>query len=258
MKLIFFLSLLLAISADAVLPVIDAVGLANQRLNADRDYLEQLFHAAQGEEELRRLAQQIVQVDETLRRLGDPALVSKLAGSEILEELLKQGELNKASKELIKGVSGMDILLKNPAIGTEVRVDGQVVAKRDEKLYAPAASLQRALEQFESVKNGVLQQRAQLKREIVANVEATRAAGTSSEVEKLQAVAASLNTELAALDRELQFASMDIGYLAESNRTQREVETKAQFEVEKAVLRVSSQQDAKTFRLPTAPVLFNR
>lgn len=258
MKRVFAIILVLLIAifpAKGALPVVDAAVLAGQQ----RDYLEQLLQAAQGEEELRHLVQQIVQIDESLKRMGDPALVSKLAGADVLADFLKRGELNRTTVDLLKDLSGSEVLSKEgSSIDRQVRVGDVSVGQRDAEFYQPEAATQRAVLQYEAAREEVLVRRSVLKREIAANIEQTNSATTTSEVMKLNAVASALHAELAALDRELQFAAMEVSHVADVNRLQGEVARKAQLENERAALSVSAKKDAETFRLPSGPVLFNR
>lgn len=253
----------LAFNAGAAMPVVDAVAIATQKLNAQRDYFEQLLMAAQGEEELRRLMQQIVQIDESLKRLGDPALISKLAGSGVLADYLRRAELNLPTDKLLSDLSvgellKFDPLLKGAGVGESVEVAGNVVAARDQEYYKPEAAAQRSLQQYQKTRSEVLARREVLKREIAANAEQTRVATTSSEVMKLGTIASSLHADLAAVDQELGFASMEVTHLAEANKIRAEVQRKAQVENERAALSTATKRDAATFRIPTQPVLFNR
>lgn len=266
MSKIFRLLLLLVVlisKVGAAMPVVDAVSITTQKLTSARDYVEQLVQVAQGEEELRRLMQQIVQIDESLKRLGDPALISKLAGSEVLADYLKRAELNLPTRQLLDDTAverllKFDPLLRGVGVGESVLVAGKPVAARDQNWYLPEAATQRGIEQYQSIRTEVLAQREVLKREIAANAAQTKSATTTSEVMKLATIASSLHAELAALDREMEFASMEVTNLAEANKVRAEVQRKAQVENERAALSTSTKRDAATFRIPTEPVLFNR
>ena len=246
----------------AALPVVDAGLIASQRLSSEKDYVEQLIQSGFHDLQAKRLMEQIVQIDESLRRLGDPAAVSRLAGADLLLRMLREEELTLPSGRLLEGAVGGEVLVPSVVndgrISAEVLIDGEVVAARNPGRYQREASLQRAMQQYQAVRTQVLDKRARLKAEIAANIEQVKTARTTSEVQKLSLVAEALDTQLSSLDRELQFAALEVEHLSEVLSVSNAVENKAALEDQRAIFSEAAKRDAKKFKISTGPVLFNR
>lgn len=251
--------LLFSQALQGALPVTDAAMIALERLNAHRDYLEQLLQTENEIAQVKNLVQQIIRIDESLKRLGNPGEISQLAGADAACELLQGEELNQTSEALVQSVKGEEIFTSSgPIVGLQkdIEVDGRVVGQRAEDVYGPDAVLLRGLKQYQQIRSQVLHRRSALKRELAAAIEQIKAASTTSEVMKLTAVVSALQAEMESLDRDLQFAAMETSHLSEISRINSEILRKANVEDERAVLSESSRRDVELFQLPTTPITF--
>lgn len=254
---------LILASARGALPVTDVALLVSERDAAARNSFQQLLLEVNQETQIVHLLTQIRQLDENLRRTGDPALIQKLTGSDFIAELLKSGELNKNAAELLKSLDGHEVLQPRPGsiyktVEATVMVDGKPAGDRDLDSYRPEAAMQRTLDQFDQVRDQVLERRNALKQQIAAAMEQLRAATSDSEVQKIAVVVNALNSELGAVDRDLDFSAMEAAHQASQNDTQRRVEQRANIENERASFSEATRRDAQIFRISTEPVLFSR
>lgn len=243
------------------LPVVDITAIASQRLAAQRDLLEQILQETNQQTQIAKTLEQISQIDSYLKKFGDPERVKDLAG---LDELLQQLEappgietpLPKPEDPDAQEVFRSFDSKLTPKLEKDIIVDGKVEAERDSGIYLPEVAERRAHADYQKVRASVMARRIQLRQAIAANMSQLKQATTASEVQKASAVLVGLQTELQAIDHELEFASDEVAARALANATEQAIQQKAAVEQERAKLRAETRKEAAAFQLFTAPVYF--
>ena len=261
---------LLARASASGIPVVDAAHIAANKVAHSIDYIEQVLHEANQQtqilkeieqiqqlyEQIQQLYTQIEQMDDYLERFGNPEEITDLAG---LQNLL--GELRKA-------IEGLDIEEKLPeitgeamlghdgegvfeAIGESFAVGGEAVEREVER-YKPEDAARETVAQYREKKTEVIERRDALKKEVAATTEQLRGATTDSEVKKLSGVLVGLQTELQAVDRELDIAAHDAAIRTLENDTQRQAESKATVEEDAKRFAEGNRRDVETYKIDTS------
>ncbi len=249
------------------IPVVDAAHIAANRVSHTIDYVQQVLHEANQQtqithqleqitqlyEQIDQLYQQIEQMDDYLERFGDPKSIVDLAG---LDSLL--GELGRSTE-------GLDIETKLPdIIGEDLfGFDGSgifqpiqpdiVVGKdevgRDAERYKPEDAARETIHQYREKKAEVMERRDAIRTEIAQTVSAIRSAETDSEVKKLTGVLLGQQTELQAVDQELEIAKGDSEARALENENQRIAEAKARAEETARRFEAANRADLQTYKI---------
>ena len=249
------------------IPVVDAAHIATNRVSHAVDYVQQVLHEANQQtqiakqveqitqlyEQIEQLYEQIAQMDDYLERFGDPKAILDLAG---FDQLL--GELGKATE-------GLDIELKLPDITGEdfFGFDGSGIFQpisptitvgkeefdRDPERYKPNDAARVTIEQYREKKADVVERRDQLRGEIAQTTGQLQAASTDSEVKKLTGVLLGQQTELQAIDRELDIARGDAEARALENANQAQAEAKARTEESARRFEEGNRADVQTYKL---------
>ena len=249
------------------IPVVDAAHIATNRVSHAVDYVQQVLHEANQQtqiakqveqitqlyEQIDQLYEQIAQKDDYLERFGDPKAILDLAG---FDQLL--GELGKATE-------GLDIELKLPDITGEdfFGFDGSGIFQpiaptitvgkeefdRDPERYKPNDAARATIEQYREKKADVVERRDQLRGEIAQTTGQLQAASTDSEVKKLTGVLLGQQTELQAIDRELDIARGDAEARALENANQAQAEAKARTEESARRFEEGNRADVQTYKL---------
>ncbi len=238
------------------LPVIDHVHIG---LNASHNALDLVEQITQ----VLKLIEQIRQMVDYLERFGDPKLILDVAGAEELLAALNQSGLIESSPIIVGDANGIDVfdyggLGVYKPVGPLVTVDGVVAEPRDPSLYRPEDAAQKTFENYRVVQASVFSRREDLKRTVASTTAGLQAATTASEVQKLHGVLIGLQTELAAVDQELEFAALENLARHLENENQRRVNAKASIERDAAVLRTGSAKDQQFYPLYAEPVFFTQ
>lgn len=262
------INVILAIWAFSILPifaggmpVIDTVSIANQRIAAQRAYIEQVLQGLEQMEQTLKMADEIARIDSYLERFGDPGAIRNLEGLEELQRqlesmpVLRTSELKKEDIQPDEVFRPMSSKI-NPGLEKDIIVDGKVVAVHDDAIYAPEVAERRAHVAYQETWASVSQRREKLRAAIAATTKQIQQASTASEVQKLGLVLSGLQSELQATDRELEFAANDVQAQLLANATEKEILRKATVERERETLRVSTKKDAELYRLYTTPIRF--
>ena len=248
-------------------PVVDVVQIASNKISWATDLAQQVLQEANQQtqiaNELEQIAQlyeqidqmttQIAQVDDYLDRFGDPESITELAG---LDGLLDQlGEATDALDiaERMGDITGAGIFEFDGGgifkeIDADIAIDGEVFA-RDAVRYKPEDAIKETVDQFREKKLEVIERRDLAREEIASTVEALKEATTDSEVKKLTGVLLGQQTELQAIDRELDIAASENAARELENASQRRAEAKARTEAEVRKFEVANRRDVATYQI---------
>lgn len=268
MKTIYFLlvSSTMPIFATGI-PVVDAAHIAVNEVSHTMDFAEQLVHEANQQtqiakeieqikqlyEQIEQLYQQIEQMDDYLARFGDPKQIVDLAG---LDALLKELGQKTTGLDIEKrlpaitgeGMFGFDGVGVLEAITPSFEVGGQVIEREPERYKAEDAT-RATIEEFRRKKQQVIERRDQLKGEIAETTKQLQTASTDSEVQKLTGVMLGLQTELEAMDQEVEIAAAENQARELENTNQRRAQAKAAAERDAKRFQIGNQRDLQTYKI---------
>ena len=264
MKLnLILLLILLFVSGLEAFVVKDPFLIAVSLENARQDLVAQAKRETNQRTQIEHLLNQVRQIDEFLDRLGDPEKIRDLEGLAEMWEFLQKLEINKDSEELLKEAKADKIFepgegALREAVEREIIIDGQVVAKTDERVFRTEMVVEQSLEHYREVRKEVLKQRSEIKKQWQKVLKQLESASTQSEVDKLQVIASSLEARLAATDREMQFATNEVQTRFMEQQVARDVEAKARVQRQRAAARYGTQEDLKLYQLIQEPVPFKK
>ena len=247
--------LTLQFQALAGLAVVD-VGLISTNLqNAKRDLIEQIFQEGNQQK-------MIGQIDTYLDILGDPSKVDLELVNKILK-LLNSVGVSLESEEIIRDLDENEIFANKEGtpyepVQRDIVVDGEVVGQIDPTVFKAEVATQRTVQHYRDVRSEVLTRRSEIKSELNQVLLKLRAAKTDSEVQKLSIVAKALDTQLAAVDREVSFAANELMSRWVELQLEEKIQAKAQVQKDRAAARIATEKDLKFYRLPSSPALFKK
>ena len=237
-------------------PVVDVAQIASNKLNWATDLAQQVLQEANQQtqianeleqiaqlyEQIDQLTTQIAQVDDYLDCFGDPETITELVG---LDGLLDQlGEATDALDiaERMGDITGAGIFEFDGGgifqeIDTDIAIDGEVFA-RDAVRYKPEDAIKETVEQFRGKKLDVIERRDLAREEISSTIEALKEATTDRQ-----------QTELQAIDRELDIAANENAARELENANQRRAEAKARTEAEVRKFEVANRRDVATYQI---------
>lgn len=248
-------------------PVVDVVQIASNKVSWATDLAQQVLQEANQQTQIAKqleqinqlytqidqLTMQIAQVDDYLDRFGDPETILDLAGFTELQNQLGQATGNLDVAENLGIIDGVKMFTFDgegvfEAIKEDIHIDGEVFAREAER-YKPEDAVRETVDQFRAKKLEVIERRDVIKDEISDSVEAMRTATTDSEVKKLTGVLIGLQTELEAVDRELDIAANENAARALENENQQRLEAKARAEAEARRFEVGNARDVTMYQL---------
>ena len=202
-----------------------------------------------------------MQLDDYLQRYGHPGIKVADPALAKLIALLKSQALSKSTQELNLDVSGKEVFDSNAQIPGSIRadiiLDGARVGERNPQIYLEDAQAKRAFDHYHSVRQQALDRRQTLRQSVASTTRQLRGAQTESETRKLAATLTGLQTELAAIDQEIGFATSEVVTRQLQVEASRRLHAKAQMEDDRARHLEASRKDAEFYRLLTAPTFFN-
>lgn len=265
MKNIFLFACVLlftAPAAQAVYPVQDISLIRTNILNARRDLAEQILQGTRQVQQIKALYERVQQAQTHLERLGDPRKVTLETVEEALD-FLKLLNLSLNSEGLTQDVRGAELFERGDApltgsIPRSIVINGEAVADTDASVFLAEAAAHRANQHYEKVRDTALENRARIKAAMSRTLQQVQHATTSSEVQKLGIVLRSLESQLAANDREIDFASSAqlAAYLRQQN--EKDIAAKLTVQREREGLRVSTERDLRLYEISTKTVPFKR
>ena len=249
-------------SAQAVVAVHDVVLIRTNLWNAQRNITEQILQGTRQVEQIKALYSQVKQAETHLKRFGDPRKVTLETVTEALN-FLRRLNLNRSFEELVKNVNGEELVSRtstgvSPRLQKAIVVDGQTVAPTDTSVFVPEAASHRASVHYQEVRDAALKQRPRIKTEMESTLRQLRSASTASEIHKLNIVMRSLESQLAANDREIGFASSAVMATYLRNENEKEIQAKLQVQRQRAALRYSTEKDLKLYEISSKRVPFKR
>ena len=253
--LIISMVLSLQVRSLAGLAVVD-VGLISTNLqNAKRDLIEQVFQEANQQE-------MIGQIDAYLDILGDPGKVDLDLVNKILKFLGSVG-VSLESEEIIRDLDENEIFANKAgtpyeAVPRDIVVDGEVVDQINPKSFKAEVATRRTVQHYKDVRSEVLKQRSELKSELSQLLLKFQAADTDSEVQKLSIVAKALDTQLAAIDREIAFAANEVMSRWIELQLEEKIQAKAQIQKDRAAARIATEKNLRFYRLPSTPPVLKK
>ena len=257
----FFIPLTLVLlpesDSSAGLVVTDPSLIAVNQANHAKDLAEQLLRKANQETQILKLAQQIAQMENYLERYGHPGV--RVADPDLrkLIDLLRSTSPSQSSEELIRDTDGSEVFADNDhhAPSPQIKLDDKTI-DRDPELYTTDAEARRGFRHFDQVQKEVLERRKQLRASVASTTAQLQAAQTESEVRKLNAVLIGLQTELTAIDQEVEFAASQIVAQQLQAEADKRLRAKASLEEDRARHREASRKDARFYRLMIKPTYF--
>lgn len=257
-----FLLFSVAPSSAGVVPVQDISLIKTNLWTAKRDLAEQIFQGKRQLEQLQGLYSQIKQAETHLKRLGDPRKVTL----ETLKDALRflQGvNLSRTYEDLVKDLQGDELFARSGSpVTTEVersiRIDGQEVAETDTSVFRSEVASHRANEHYREVRDAALAERPRIKAEMNRTLQQLQSASTTSEIQKLNIVTRSLESQLAANDREIGFATSGVVATYLRNQNEKEIAAKLLVQRQRAALRYSTAKDLKLYEISSEPIPFKR
>jgi hypothetical protein len=212
-----FVALSLALSARAQEIVYDPVVNIEQILDQAENIAKYITMIDNQVEQIQKLADQLTEFKKYENEFkhyeslfGDPSqVVLSMAGS--LESDLQKAESGLNLENLVAGADGNSALTYNDSgiyatVGTSFQTpDGQTV-QRSADQYKPFAAVINAANNYVTVADDAAKRRATIKSQIADTTQQLQSAGTDAEVQKLQAVLAGLNADLASTDAEVNQA----------------------------------------------------
>jgi hypothetical protein len=229
---------------------------------ARREWTEQIFQGKRQLEQLQGLYSQIKQAETHLQRLGDPREVTLETLRDALG-FLQQVNLSQTFEDLIKDLRGDELFSRSSSpvmtkVDRVIRVDGQEVAETDASVFRPEVASHRASEHYREVRDAALEERPKIKAEMNRTLQQLKSASTTSEIQKLNIVMRSLESQLAANDREIGFASSGVVATYLRNQNEKEIEAKLRVQRQRAALRYSTEKDLILYEISSEPIPFKR
>lgn len=254
MKPAALILVLFAPVAFAGLPVTDYAHIASNQIHQARDLVEQLLQEANQQ-------LQISQQDDYLNRFGDPAETIGDAQLDVvlksLNRIVPHQELQAAVDQITEGTAfELEVpAIYNPIVRPITSL-GEVIAQRDGNDFKPEVASRMGFEQYRLVRRELLVRKQDLLGALAATTHDLQNATTASELQRLTAIALSLQTQLTSLDNDLNFAVEDVKARALENQNEASLRSKAQIQQDRAVLNDGSRRDQGFYRLLTKPTLF--
>ncbi len=257
-------SLFLAASlpSTAVVPVQDVSLIKTHLWTARQDLTEQILHGKRQLEQLQGLYRQVKQAETHLKRLGDPRKVTLETLRDALR-FLQRVNLNRTFEDLVAGLRGEELFTRRAdpvslPVERTIKIDGKTIAETNSEVLLPEAAFHRASENYREVRDAALAERLRIKAEMNRTLQQLQAASTTSEIQKLNIVMRSLESQLAANDREIGFASSGVLATHLRNENERAIQDKLGIQRQRAALRYSTEKDLSLYRIDTQPIPFKR
>ncbi len=265
MKVLLFLNMIMLVflpPSQAAVSVIDITQIRSNLFSAQRQLAETIIHGKNQIEQIRQFAQQIEQAQTHLKRLGDPRKVTIQTLNEALM-FLNRLELNLPSDKITEGLKSDEIFASPRSspyqtVERDIRVNGKVIGRRDAEPFTPEVATRRSLSHYRQVRGATLERRRIIKRELEASLRQLSQASTASETQKLNVVTRNLESQLAAVDREIAFATSEVETRFYESQVEKEIQIKADRQAKQAAFKAAADNAARFYRLPNRPTLFKR
>ncbi len=191
---------------------------------------------------------------------GNPSQVV-LSMAAPLESDLQNLEPVQSLNSLVTSANGSAALTYNDAgiyatVGASFQTPGGQTVQRPADQYKPFAAVINSASNYVSVADSAAQRRATIKDEIAQTTQQLQNATTDAEVQKLQGVLSSLNSDLASTDDEVNQAASAAMVQDIQNRNDQQKQILALTEQQNAEFAESVSNYTAKFQLLTAPTVF--
>lgn len=256
-----FAALTLTVAAHAQYVVTNPISDVLNEVMHVEDIAKDLEMISNQVEQINALTQQLQQIQAYVKAFGDPEKLLSIVGADALIDSLNTSGVGRTLGELQNLASGVEAFRDHAnglyqSIGETFTTPGGYELPRAEELYRKFAASQRAAENFTSVYDDVSQRRTALRGRIAETTQQLQSATTDAETQKLTGVITGYNTELAALDKEVDQALGESLVLDMQNRADREKQEQARKEERMAEFTEAMRNYSQTFRINDAPPAF--
>ncbi|HXI73074.1 MAG TPA: hypothetical protein VNN22_22265 [Verrucomicrobiae bacterium] len=191
---------------------------------------------------------------------GDPKKVG-LSMVSVLAADLQKSEPGKNLENLLSIADGTYALTYNGSgiyatVGASFQTPGGQTIPRPADQYKPFAAVNRTADNFVAVAYDAAARRSAIKNQIAQTIEQLKGATTDAEVQKLQGVLTSLNTDLASTDAEVNQAVGSALVQDIQNRNDEQKQQKALLEQQSAEFHEAISNYTAKFQLLNEPTMF--
>lgn len=193
-------------------------------------YVEMVNNQVQ---QINALTQQLQQVTAYVKAFGDPASLLNIVGVDGLVTSLQNNGVGQTIGELQNLSDGVQALRYNAnglySSVTDFSLSGTRVPRAAD-FYKKFSAINQTAQNYTTVYDDVFARRRALKSQMVRTTQSLQAATTAAETQKLSGVLAGQSAELAAIDKEIDFAASQASVQDIENRNDRERQTTARDE----------------------------
>jgi hypothetical protein len=220
-------------------------------------YIEMIENQVQ---QIETLTQQLDEFKHYEDLFGDPKKVL-LSMVPTLTIDLRHTETGRNLDDLLTVADGAYALTYNGSgifhtVGATFTTPGGETITRPEAKYKPYAAVSRTADNYMTVAKDAATRRVALKSQIAQTVEQLKSAPTDAEVQKLQAILASQNSDLASLDAEIQQAVGSALVQDIQNRNDEQKQIRSLREQQNAEFEEAVRNYGQKFQLLNQPTLF--
>ena len=254
------IALPLAFSARAQWIVYDPTVNAEQIISEAENiakYVEMIDNQVQ---QITTLGNQLSEFKNYESLFGNPSQVV-LSMVAPLESDLQNLEPVQSLNSLVTSANGSAALTYNDSgiyatVGASFQTPGGQTIQRPADQYKPFAAVINSASNYVSVADSAAQRRATIKGQIAQTTQQLQNATTDAEVQKLQGVLSSLNSDLASTDDEVNQAASAAMVQDIQNRNDQQKQIQALTEQQNAEFSESVSNYTAKFQLLTAPTVF--
>ncbi len=203
---------------------------------------------------------QVFMSDELLKRLGDPAAIQQIVGAAQTLQQLGRAGVARSLREIQLNTTGQSGLtydgygLYRP-VDADIPLAGGKTTARPTEAYKKFEALQEAVADFNSVTVDTKARRTALRDAQRQTTEQLKAAKTDAETQKLQAVLAAQQSEIANLAAERSEAAARVIIQQASNDADKARQDQADLELRAASLQSALKDAMRFFKADSHPTL---
>ena len=254
------IALPLAFSARAQWPVFDATSNMQQIMDEAENMAEFVSMVDNQVQQIQTLDNQLSEFKNYESLFGNPSNVV-LSMVAPLESDLENHEPGTNLESLVSSANGSNALTYNDAgiyatVGASFQTPGGQTIQRPADQYKSFAAIINSASNFVAVADNAAQRRAAIKDSIAQTTQQLQNATTDAEVQKLNGVLASLNSDLASTDDEVNQAVASAAVQDIQNRNDRQKQIQALTEQQNAEFTEAVSNYTAKFQLLNAPTTF--
>jgi DNA-binding transcriptional regulator GbsR (MarR family) len=259
-KMLVLTAIALAFSARAQWPVFDATSNMQQIMDEAENMAEFVSMVDNQVQQIQTLDNQLSEFKNYESLFGNPSNVV-LSMVAPLESDLENHEPGTNLESLVSSANGSNALTYNDAgiyatVGASFQTPGGQTIQRPADQYKSFAAIINSASNFVAVADNAAQRRAAIKDSIAQTTQQLQNATTDAEVQKLNGVLASLNSDLASTDDEVNQAVASAAVQDIQNRNDRQKQIQALTEQQNAEFTEAVSNYTAKFQLLNAPTTF--